>query len=440
MSPKPRQPNRLFGELPLLDRIASQIPRPHASLSGIMLVCVQHLLETTGSLIQTLLSLGLQPRDIYILGKSYSSNSSVEDRLRTLGVKVVETGQQQLWGEYSTQLKSDVARLWNRVAEGIKVQRPRALVVLDDGGFCIKGMPAGLLDLPVVGIEQTMSGLALLDVPPLFPVIDVASSAAKQWIEPPMISEAILARLQSYRLPDSPIGIVGFGNIGKAMTQTLSRIQSPVLAFDENIGQQAKSGTNALCDSLGELYSKSATIFGCTGRDTLAGKDWWQQLKGERLLISCSSQDMEFRSILLSLNDLNHDLVSSHQLTSEVTVPLGQGKLRILRGGFPVNFDGSRESVPAADIQMTRGLLLGAILQAVSLIENGHTKPRRTMLLPELQRLVVSEWIQIRASRRASFEPWLLDRFLQDDLSWIADNSGGVHQETASERWAAKVR
>jgi hypothetical protein len=440
MSPKPRQPNRLFGELPLLDRIASQIPRPRASISGIMLVCVQHLLETTGSLIQAFLSLGLQPRDIYILGKSYSSNSSVEDRLRTLGVKVVETGQQQQWGEYSTQLKGDVARLWNCVAEAIEVQRPRALVVLDDGGFCIKGMPVGLPDLPVVGIEQTMSGLAVLDVPPLFPVIDVASSAAKQWIEPPMISEAILARLQSYRLPDLPIGIVGFGNIGKAMTQTLSRIQSPILAFDENIGPQGRSGATVFCDSLGELYSKSATIFGCTGRDTLAGKDWWHQLKGERLLISCSSQDMEFRSILLSLSYLKHDRVSSHQLTSEVTVPLGQGKLRILRGGFPVNFDGSRESVPAADIQMTRGLLLGAILQAVSLIENGHTKPRRTMLLPELQRLVVSEWIQIRASRRASFEPWLLDRFLQDDLSWIADNSGGVHQETASEHWAAKVR
>jgi D-isomer specific 2-hydroxyacid dehydrogenase, NAD binding domain len=436
---EPRQPYRLFGELPLLDRIASQFPRPHAPMGGIMLVCVQHLLETTGTLIQTLVSLGLNPRDIYILGKSYSSNSSVEDRLRASGVKVVETGRQQQWGEYSTQLKGDVAALWNRVAEGMERQRPQALVVLDDGGFCIKGVPEGLLDLPVVGIEQTMSGLALLDVPPLFPVIDVASSAAKQWIEPPMISEAILARLQSYRLPDSPIGVVGFGNIGKAMTQTLSRIQSPILAFDENIGPQGTSESTVFCDSLRELFSRSAIIFGCTGRDTLAGKGWWPQLTGERLLISCSSQDMEFRSILLSLNDGHHDLVSSHQLTSEVTVPMGQGKLRILRGGFPVNFDGSRESVPAPDIQMTRGLLLGAILQAVSLIKNGHTKHQRMKLLPELQQLVVDEWIQIRTSRRASFEPWLLDRFLQDDLSWIADNSGGVHQETASERWTAKV-
>jgi hypothetical protein len=402
-------------------------------------VCVQHLLETTGSLIQTLVSLGLNPSNIYVLGKAYSSNLSVEERLRGLGAHVVEAGRQQRWGEYSTQLTEDVSRLWNQVAEGIEAQRPDALVVLDDGGFCIKGMPA-FRDVPVVGIEQTMSGLALLDVPPLCPVIDVASSAAKQWIEPPMISEAVLARLQPYRLPDSPIGVVGFGNIGKAMSRTLSGIQSPIFVFDENIGSEGKSGTTIFCDSLGELYSKAATIFGCTGRDTLAGKEWWPQLTGERLLISCSSQDMEFRSILLSLNDGNQELVSRQQLTSEVTVPLGQGELRILRGGFPVNFDGSRESVPAADIQMTRGLLLGAILQAVSLIGNGHSRPQRTMLLPELQRLVVSEWIQIRASRRASFEPCLLDRFLQDDLSWVEANSGGASQETASERWAAKVQ
>lgn len=438
MSPVPWHSPTLFAPLPLLDRIASQVPGPQASLDGVTLVCVQHLLETSGSLIQTLVSLGLNPSNTHVLGKAYSSNSSVEERLRSLGAHVVEAGRQLRWGEYSTQLTEDVSRLWDQVAEGIQAQRPDALVVLDDGGFCIKGMPA-FRDVPVVGIEQTMSGLALLDVPPLCPVIDVASSAAKQWIEPPMISEAVLARLQTYRLPDSPIGVVGFGNIGKAMTQTLSRIQSPILAFDENLGAEGKSGTTIFCDSLGELYSKSATIFGCTGRDTLAGKEWWPQLVGERLLISCSSQDMEFRSILLSLNDGNQELVSRQQLTSEVTVPLGNGELRILRGGFPVNFDGSRESVPAADIQMTRGLLLGAILQAVSLIRKGHSRSLRTMLLPELQRLVVSEWIQIRASRRTSFEPWLLDKFLEDDLSWIAANSGGVLQETASERWAMKV-
>jgi len=438
MSPPLWHSPPLFTPLPLLDRIASQVPRPQASLRGITLVCVQHLLETTGSLIQTLISLGLNPRNIYILGKAYSSNSSVEERLRGLGTHVVEAGRQRHWGEYSAQLTEDVSRLWNQVAEGIVAQKAAALIVLDDGGFCTKGTPA-IRNLPVVGIEQTMSGLALLDVPPLFPVIDVASSAAKQWIEPPMISEAVLARLRPCRFAESPVGVVGFGNIGKAMTQTLSRNQSPILVFDESIGPEGKSGATVFCDSLGELYAKSATIFGCTGKDTLAGKDWWPKLTGERLLISCSSQDMEFRSILLSLNDGAHELVSSQQLTSDVTVPLGQGKLRILRGGFPVNFDGSRESVSAADIQMTRGLLLGAILQAASLIENGHSRPLLTMLLPELQRLVVSEWIQIRASRRTSFEPWLLDRFLQDDPSWIAANSGGLPQETASERWAARV-
>ena len=140
MSREPRE-TVLFGELPLLDRIASQAPFQLGSLRGIMLVCVQHLLETTGSLIQTLLSLGLDPRNIHILGKSYSSNPVVEDRLRTLGVNVAETGRQRHWGEYSSQLTQDVGRLWTQVASAIDAQRPDAVIVLDDGGFCIKGMP-----------------------------------------------------------------------------------------------------------------------------------------------------------------------------------------------------------------------------------------------------------------------------------------------------------
>jgi len=429
----------LFDELPLLDRIARQAPCPLRNLSGIMLVCVQHLLETTGSLIQTLLSLGLDPKNIHILGKSYSSNPEVENRLKTLGVNVAETGRQQHWGKYSTQLTEDVGRLWTQVAGGIEVQRPDALIVLDDGGFCINGMPQCLLDrVPVVGIEQTMSGLSLLGMPPRFPVIDVASSAAKQWIEPPMISESVLARLNSHRLSDSSIGVVGFGNIGKAMTEALGLRQTSILVFDESTSP-GKSERTIFCSSLEELYSKSATIFGCTGKDTLAGQDWWPKLTGEKLLISCSSQDLEFRSALLSLNDRNHVPASPCLLTSEVTVPLSEGKLRILRGGFPVNFDGSRESVPAADIQMTRGLLLGAILQAASLIESGPTSPERIMLLPEVQRLVVSEWIQIRASRIKSFAPWLLKSFLQDDLGWIGANSGRAHQEFKSERRAVEV-
>ena len=438
MSREPRE-TVLFGELPLLDRIASQAPFPLGSLRGIMLVCVQHLLETTGSLIQTLLSLGLDPRNIHILGKSYSSNPVVEHRLRTLGANVAEPGRQQHWGEYSSQLTRDVGRLWTQVASAIDAQRPDAVIVLDDGGFCIKGMPRCLLDgIPVVGIEQTMSGLSLLGVPPLFPVIDVASSAAKQWIEPPMISEAVLAKLSAHRFSDSSIGVVGFGNIGKAMTETVGRTQTPIHVFDEGRGP-GESEKAIFCGSLEELYSKSATIFGCTGKDTLAGQEWWPKLNGEKVLISCSSQDMEFRSALISFNDGNHGPVSQRQLTCEVTVPLSEGKLRILRGGFPVNFDGSKESVPAADIQMTRGLLLGAILQAASLIESGQINPERIMLLPEVQRLVVSEWIQIRASRRKYFEPWLLNNFSQDDLGWIAANSGRVHQEIESERQAVRV-
>src|SRR6185436_4248552 len=75
MSPVPWHSPTLFAPLPLLDRIASQVPGPQASLDGVTLVCVQHLLETSGSLIQTLVSLGLNPSNLHVLGKAYSSNS-----------------------------------------------------------------------------------------------------------------------------------------------------------------------------------------------------------------------------------------------------------------------------------------------------------------------------------------------------------------------------
>jgi hypothetical protein len=100
MSPAPWHSPTLFAPLPLLDRIASQVPGPQASLNGVTLVCVQHLLETSGSLIQTLVSLGLNPSNLHVLGKAYSSNSSVEERLRSLGAHVVEAGRQLRWGEY----------------------------------------------------------------------------------------------------------------------------------------------------------------------------------------------------------------------------------------------------------------------------------------------------------------------------------------------------
>ena len=107
--------------------------------------------------------------------------------------------------------------------------------------------------------------------------------------------------------------------------------------FDENTRSE-ESETTIFCNSLEELYSKSATIFGCTGKDTLAGKDWWPKLTGEKLLISCSSQDLEFRSALLSLNDGNHALVSQRQLTCEVTVPLPEGQAADPAWRFPGKF------------------------------------------------------------------------------------------------------
>lgn len=67
--------------------------------------------------------------------------------------------------------------------------------------------------------------------------------------------------------------------------------------------------------------------------------------------------------------------------------------MHVLRSGFPVNFDNSLESVPSHDIQLTRGLIFGAVLQACDLLQQTVTAfPRNVMLDPLIQELVLNTW------------------------------------------------
>jgi len=78
-----------------------------------------------------------------------------------------------------------------------KVLTPNAkIIVLGYGGFALKNVPEDILQkYEVFGIEQTTSGIRLQNTFKKFPVIPVASSAAKTIIEPPIVSEAVNIQL-----------------------------------------------------------------------------------------------------------------------------------------------------------------------------------------------------------------------------------------------------
>src|SRR5215216_1637132 len=75
------------------------------------LVAVQHMLEQTVDLFETIVDLGLNRENIFALGKVYSNSSVVIETLRNRGVTVVETTMAAP-GKFYQYFEQDCKRLW----------------------------------------------------------------------------------------------------------------------------------------------------------------------------------------------------------------------------------------------------------------------------------------------------------------------------------------
>jgi S-adenosylhomocysteine hydrolase len=419
-------PRHLFPALPLLERVKAQFANRRAPLHNVGMVCLQHLVETTGSLFEELIGLGLNPDHTFILGKLYSTNPSVESRLRELGFQVLPSRAPNAWGTYETHLQVEIEEMWNNAASKFRSSSVDQIVALDDGGCVLASVPRSVrLSLPVTGVEQTMSGIALQVAGQVhIPVVQVATSAVKKLLEPFLIQQAVFQRVsqREFFRREISCGVVGLGSIGTAVLAALLERNSSVNVFDkqEDIANGGLPPGVVRCSSLEELFRKSDCIFGCSGTDLLKGADWWKSISGSKVLVSCSSHDREFQTILKSLND---DQKKQSNKLADTVVRTQGGEWLVMRGGFPANFDGSLESVAEADIQLTRALLMGGILDAAQL----GTKPdggySSLMLSPRLQSFVVNQWLDLVPPKRDSYSPQILGIFR--DTARIADYSAG---------------
>jgi len=89
--------------------------------------------------------------------------------------------------------------------------------------------------------------------------------------------------------------------------------------------------------------------------------------KKDKVFVSCSSEDKEFLSLLRVIAQ-NSPAVDP--MTDVSCVSYSGSKILVLKGGFPINFDRTPSCVPARDIELTRGLLLGAVYKRLQLQEN----------------------------------------------------------------------
>jgi diadenosine tetraphosphate (Ap4A) HIT family hydrolase len=199
------------------------------------------------------------------------------------------------------------------------------------------------------------------------PIVDTGRSELKKSIESPLIAESMVRRLLQEiedLEPDltcfAPC-VVGKGAIGGAIVDYLKSIGMNVRYFD--LDEDRSSGF-----TLEALSKRSSAILSSTGK----GINWLHCLKsaGRSLVfVNCGSSDVEFQ--LWQLNRLSYD----EPLITKVANPESpwRGPVHVtfkdktavfLNGGFPINFDGSEDPIPARKIQLTRAALMAGAIQA----------------------------------------------------------------------------
>lgn len=369
------------------------------------LVAVQHMLYQTVDLFRATQAIGLQPENIFALGKVYSNSTSVIATIRKMGVTVVESTFPPP-GEFDESFKQDITRLWKTVAQQLSSRRIKRILVLDDGGKCITNIPSELLErYDVVGVEQTSHGMFVFEEnSPPFAVISWARTAVKLKIGGHIFSQYLIDRLHAEflygkSLDGVDVGIIGLGSIGRGLADVASRQGARVLFYDPDPNLEIPQGLrNRLTrlDSLEELMLRSEYLLGSSGRNPFKDK-WPMDHRPGIKLLSGSGGDQEFGPIIRDLRKTASFKVAAD--TWDITSADGPcGPIRIAYLGFPYNFvSRAAEAVPTRIVQLETGGLLAGLIQArnyLTLVENGGTENSGIhRVSPDLQHLVLEVWL-----------------------------------------------
>lgn len=429
-------PTSVMPKMPVLEAIAKK-GKELVNFEDTAFFSVQHILKTNVPLFRHLIEdFKANPNNIYLSGKGYSDSIFAENLFKALSIRyfkldrTYETGSQ-----YQQHLRTHLKNVWHHFIANLEHHNVKRIIVMDEGGHSLETMPSFLcFEYQMAGIEQTRGGLyspAINSLP--FPLIEVASSAIKRHLESPLIVEAIIKKLQNTLMRETSIhnktvfGVIGNGAIGASVTRYLLEQGYTVVAYDEN--KDAFQGfihkNLYRVQNVNALIARVDFVLGCTGQDTL--KDIVQNLIDTTIdnkkLISCTSEDKEFYS-LRKVVDSGRSVELDNRNDIVYYTKIG-GKITLVNGGFPVNFDQSGESVPANDIQLTRALMLGACIQAglqASKPENGREiATQRLQLDSTLQHFVAQQFRKSQPISRYSSAQWQLSQ----DLNWIKNNSGG---------------
>lgn len=380
-------------KMPLLEHVKSLYPL--LSFDKVLVIGCQHILATTHWMFRSLYDQGLKPENIYLLGKCYSTSKSVWKEMQEEGIRVsplsfyFESHQ-----DFDGQFYRMAALFLDKIVAEVDLSQFEKIIIVDDGGQLLNLSTEKLKGhTHIIGVEQTTSGYEKIKDQALpFPVINVARSPAKLIYESPMIAQLVvekaLKRIDLLPRKSEHILILGNGAIGSAIHAKVQH-DYQVQIYDKKHGQ---------CGSLESYLPKADLIIGCTGKTSLP-YTYHSYLKKGSILFSASSSDREFdgayfRQKASKPRHCHQDIEASG--------------IHLLNCGFPINFYGGRHSVAPSKIQLTRALLLSALLQACG---TSRTDPEIIPLDIEVQREIITRYLELYPATEKNFQAGIPNPF-----------------------------
>ncbi len=340
---------------------------------------------------------GVDPVNIIIADKSYSTIKSVLERLKRLGVRVLPTPAEFEAGKYDEMAARILSAIcWRGKRQAKRIHQNSRIVLLDDGGMLTSTWlnTSGTENYDAVSIQQTTSGMTLNRTISLIPRINVAQSAAKGHFESHVISSGVCRKAQSLLggCSAESVGIVGFGVLGKAIALNYLKLGKRIYYYDIRNRINFDHGALNECSSAKSLIERTDVIFGVTGK-TWFNQDLFESMDRKRkYFLSCSSRDVEFKDAILK----NNSQIRKNNIFGNFTIRnKNGGEAKIFNGGFPVNFDRRQEWEFPEEIALTRGLILISILQAIFMKNDEKVSYRPIELSPEMQKQFVHHWIDL---------------------------------------------
>jgi hypothetical protein len=260
--------------------------RPFA---GYALFGCQHLLGTQLAPLRAFEKLGVEAKDVHLLGVPYSSNPLIAWVMQRRGYTISEghAGSHDPPGgevaDYHAQRLPELRKhLW--LATKAAVAEGKRVLVLDDGGLASVVIAQWVRERPELAslfkvVEQTTRGVTEVQALDLrWPVVDVANSLAKEFEFPhiaPAIVRALIPRLKAVGL-DSPYGRrvahVGFGRVAAECARVFRALGFGVTVVEDGSTErgrerlrQAQAEGFATTEDLREIATEADFVFGATG-------------------------------------------------------------------------------------------------------------------------------------------------------------------------------